>query len=123
YAGYAVAASLFLALPATLLRGEHIRVTLLLERLPRRGRAALEWWCLLAGTALSLILSWFALRPGWGSHGTRAVSPGADVTPLWLPQLAMAVGCVGLALAFVQALLGRWRGADLLAPAAAARTE
>jgi TRAP-type C4-dicarboxylate transport system permease small subunit len=123
YAGYAIAASLFLALPATLLRGEHIRVTLLLERLPARGRAVLEWWCLLAGTALSLYLSWYALRLVWVSHATHDVSPGADVTPLWMPQLAMAVGCAGLTLAFVQALWHRWRGADLLAPSTAARTE
>jgi len=123
YAGYAIAASLFLALPATLLRGEHIRVTLVLERLPVRGRAALEWWCLLAGTALSLYLSWYAARLVWVSHITHDISPGADVTPLWIPQTAMAVGCLGLTLAFVQAVLHRWRGADLLAPGTAARTE
>lgn len=123
YAGYAIAASLFLALPATLLRGEHIRVTLVLERLPAAGRAALEWWCLLAGTALSLYLSWYALRLVWVSHVTHDISPGADVTPLWIPQLAMAVGCAGLTLAFLQALSSRWRGTDLLAPADAARTE
>lgn len=123
YAGYAIAASLFLALPATLLRGEHIRVTLLLERLPARGRAALEWWCLLAGTALSLYLSWYAARLVWVSHLTHDISPGADVTPLWIPQTAMAVGCLGLALAFLQAMRARWRGADPFAPASAARTE
>ena len=123
YAGYAIAAALFLALPATLLRGEHIRVTLVLDRLPARGRAALEWWCLLAGTGLSLYLSWYAVRLAWVSHATHDISPGADVTPLWIPQLAMALGCLGLTLAFLQAVLGRWRGADPLAQATAARTE
>ena len=123
YAGYAIAASLFLALPATLLRGEHIRVTLVLERLPGWGRAALEWWCLLAGPALSCYLSWYAARLVWVSRVTHDVSPGADVTPLWIPQTAMAVGCAGLALAFLQVVLHRWRGTDLLAPGAAARTE
>ena len=34
YAGYAIAAALFLALPGTLQKGEHIRVTLLLQRVP-----------------------------------------------------------------------------------------
>jgi TRAP-type C4-dicarboxylate transport system permease small subunit len=100
YAGYAIAASLFLALPAPL-----------------------EWWCLLAGTALSLYLSWYAARLVWVSHLTHDISPGADVTPLWIPQMAMAVGCLGLTLAFLQAVLHRWHGADLLAPATAARTE
>jgi TRAP-type C4-dicarboxylate transport system permease small subunit len=59
----------------------------------------------------------------WVSHLTHDVSPAADVTPLWIPQTAMAVGCLGLTLAFLQAVLHRWHGADLLAPGTAARTE
>ena len=39
YAGYAIAAALFLALPVTFQRSEHIRVTLLLERASPRWRA------------------------------------------------------------------------------------
>ena len=27
-------------------------------------------------------------------------SPGADASPLWIPQVAMALGCVGFAIAF-----------------------
>ncbi len=38
YAGYAIAAALFFALPATLQNGDHIRVTLVLDRLPKRVR-------------------------------------------------------------------------------------
>jgi TRAP-type C4-dicarboxylate transport system permease small subunit len=123
YAGYAIAAALFLALPATLLQGEHIRVTLLLERLPVRWRGALEWWCLLSAFALSAYLTWFAVRLVWVSHATHDVSPAADATPLWIPQLAMALGCAGLAVGFLHALIGRWQGRDLIAPAAAAHTE
>jgi TRAP-type C4-dicarboxylate transport system permease small subunit len=123
YAGYAIAASLFLALPSTLLRGEHIRVTLLLERLPLRWRAAFEWWCLAAAFAMALYLAWFSAQLVWVSYATHDVSPAADATPLWIPQLAMALGCAGFALAFLQALVARWRGEDLVAPAAAAHTE
>ena len=123
YAGYAIAASLFLALPSTLLRGEHIRVTLLLERLPRRWRGALEWWSLGAAAALASYLAWFAIRLVWVSRTTHDVSPAADATPLWIPQLAMAMGCAGFALAFLHALIARWHGRDLVAPPAAAHTE
>ena len=42
YAGYAIAAALFLALPGTLQKGEHIRVTLLLQRLPVAGQAVMQ---------------------------------------------------------------------------------
>ena len=123
YAGYAIAAALFLALPSTLLKGEHIRVTLLLERAPERLRQGLEWWSLGAALALSAYMAWFALRLVWVSYTTHDVSPAADASPLWVPQLAMALGCTGFALAFAQALLGRWKGRDLIAAGHAAHTE
>jgi TRAP-type C4-dicarboxylate transport system permease small subunit len=123
YAGYAIAAALFLALPGTLVRGEHIRVTLLLERMPPRVRAAFEWWCLAAAAALSVYLAWFSVRLAWVSWATHDISPAADVTPLWIPQLSMALGCAGLALAFLHALAGRWRGRTVIATPASAHTE
>lgn len=110
YAGYAIAAALFLALPGTLKQGEHIRVTLLLERAPARLRSALEAWCLAAGLALAGALAWYAWRLVWVSRLTHDVSPSSDATPLWLPQLAMAAGCTGLALAMADAAWHRWRG-------------
>lgn len=112
YAGYAIAAALFLALPGTLQRGEHIRVTLVLQRLPAGWRAAAEWWCLVAAAALSIGLAWFAVKLVWVSRLTNDVSQGSDATPLWIPQLAMALGCIGLAVGFVDALVCRLRGQD-----------
>lgn len=121
YAGYAIAAALFLALPGTLRSGEHIRVTLLLQRLPQRGRRVLEFWCLGAAALLSLLLAVFAGKLVWVSWLTHDVSPMSDATPLWLPQLGMALGCVGLALAFVDALLEQtFTGAAFTAATAAA---
>jgi len=110
YSGYAIAAALFLAMPGTLQRGEHIRVTLLLQRLPARLRAVLEWWCLGAGAALTLALAVYAVRLVWVSFETHDISQGSDATPLWLPQVGMALGCVGLAVAFVDATLARGLG-------------
>jgi len=111
YAGYAIAAALFLALPGTLQRGEHIRVTLVLQRLPARVRAVVEWGCGAAGIALSVALAWYAARLVWLSYTTHDVSQGSDATPLWQPQLAMALGCAGLAVAMADALVGRSLGA------------
>lgn len=110
YAGYAIAAALFLALPQTLRRQEHIRVTLLLEKLPPRGRAALEAWSLAAGLALAVFLAVYAVRLVWQSYALHDVSQGADATPLWIPQVAMALGCAGFALSMADALVSRWRG-------------
>ncbi len=110
YAGYAIAAALFLALPQTLRRQEHIRVTLLLERCGPRLRSALEMWSLLAGVALATYLAYYAVRLVLVSRQMHDVSQGADATPLWLPQIAMALGCVGLALSMLDALVSRLRG-------------
>jgi TRAP-type C4-dicarboxylate transport system permease small subunit len=107
YAGYAIAAALFLALPMTLQHGDHIRVTLFLEKLPRRGRAVLEYWSLLAGLALAVYFAVFATRLVWISWLTHDISTSADATPLWIPQLAMALGCIGFALSFADALVAR----------------
>lgn len=116
YAGYAIAAALFLALPGTLQRGEHIRVTLLLQRLPRTARQALEAWCLAAGLALTGFLAWYALRMVWVSHATHDISQGSDATPLWLPQIAMALGSVGLFVAFIDAAASRLAGLRFESP-------
>jgi TRAP-type C4-dicarboxylate transport system permease small subunit len=107
YAGYAIAAALFLALPATLQRGEHLRVTLLVQRAPAALRNALEWWCLGAAVALSGLLAWYAVRMTFVSRATHDISQGSDATPLWIPQIAMALGCVGLAVAFADAFVSR----------------
>lgn len=107
YAGFAIAAALFLALPQTLRQGEHIRVTLLLQKAPAALRNALEYFCLGSALALACYLAWFSVRLVLGSYEFHDVSQGADATPLWIPQLSMALGCIGLAVAFADALLAR----------------
>ncbi len=110
YAGYAMAACGFLALAYTFKHGEHIRVSLVLERVGPRLRAALEWFSLAAGTAVAAMLAWYAVRLAWQSHEFDEISQGVDATPLWIPQLSMAFGAVMLLVAladdFVLTTLG-----------------
>jgi TRAP-type C4-dicarboxylate transport system permease small subunit len=110
YAGYAIAAALFLAMPSTLQRGEHIRVSLVLQRLGPRWQGVLEWWSLVAGVVLTAALAGYACRMVWVSSATHDISQGSDATPLWLPQLGMALGCVGLAVALADAAWARATG-------------
>ena len=107
YAGYAIAATLFFALPTALMHGDHIRVTLVLDRLGQRARAGFEWGALIAALGLAVYLAWFAMRAVWLSYITHDVSPAADAT-----QLCMAIGCVVFALAFLDAIVARWRGRE-----------
>ncbi|MDH4428066.1 MAG: TRAP transporter small permease [Acidovorax sp.] len=115
YAGYAIAAALFFALPATLQNGDHIRVTLVLDRLPARSRNFMEWFCLSAALVLTLYIAFYAVRAVWISYITHDISPAADATPLWIPQISMAMGCIGFALAFAHALILRWQGSSFMA--------
>jgi TRAP-type C4-dicarboxylate transport system permease small subunit len=101
YAGYSMAAAGFLALAHTLKHNEHIRVTLLLGRLQGRALHALEMWALSAAVLLSGLFAWYAVRLSWNSHAFNDISTGNDATPLWIPQLAMAVGAVILLIAFL----------------------
>ncbi|MES2889481.1 MAG: TRAP transporter small permease [Pseudomonadota bacterium] len=112
YAGYSIAAALFLALPDTLRRGDHIRVTLLLQQVPAKVRNLLEYWSLGAGLALAAYMTWFACRLVWMSHTYNDVSQGADATPLWIPQMAMALGCIGFAVSMADALVARVQGRE-----------
>lgn len=105
YAGYLMAASGFLALAHTLKRGEHIRVTLLLASLTGRWRRGLELWALGFATLLSVMFAWYACRLAWQSHSFHDISTASDATPLWIPQIGMAVGAVILAIAFIDELV------------------
>ena len=113
YAGYCMAAAGFLALAHTLKRGEHIRVTLILEHLPPGPRRALELWALGVATLLAALFAYYSVRLSWQSWDFHDVSTGNDATPLWIPQLTMALGAVVLCLAFVDELVLEWRGARL----------
>jgi TRAP-type C4-dicarboxylate transport system permease small subunit len=110
YAGYCMAASGFLALAHTLKRGDHIRVTLILEHVGVRAQRGLELWALGAATLLAALFAYFSVRLAFQSWQFNDVSTGNDATPLWIPQLAMAAGTVVLLVAFVDDFVLELRG-------------
>ena len=110
YAGYAMAAAGFLALAHTLKRNEHIRVTLVLGMLTGRARRGLELWSLSVAVLLSGLFAWFAARLVWQSIEFHDISTGNDATPLWIPQLAMALGTLVLFIAIVDEWVLEARG-------------
>ena len=110
YAGYSMAAAGFLALAHTLKRNEHIRVTLLLGRLKGRAEHALQLWALSVAVLLGALFAYYSVRLAWQSHVFNDVSTGTDATPLWMPQIAMAVGMVVLFIALVDEWVLEWRG-------------
>jgi TRAP-type C4-dicarboxylate transport system permease small subunit len=124
YAGYCMAAAGFLALAHTFRRGEHIRVSLVLEH-AGAARPWLERLCLALALFASGLLAWYSVHLAWQSHTFNDVSTANDATPLWIPQIGMALGSVLLAVAFLDAFAGAWRAGHVTpaAPAAPSHIE
>jgi TRAP-type C4-dicarboxylate transport system permease small subunit len=111
YAGYCMAAAGFLALAHTFKKGEHIRVTLVLEHVTGTAHRALELWALAAGTVLAALFAFYSVRLAIQSWQFNDISTANDATPLWIPQATMAVGTVILFIAMIDELVREWRGA------------
>jgi TRAP-type C4-dicarboxylate transport system permease small subunit len=110
YAGYCMAASGFLALAHTLKRGEHIRVTVLISRFNGAWLKGIELWALGMATFLACLMAYYSIRLSWQSYTFHDISTSNDATPLWIPQIAMAVGTLVLAIAFIDELVLEWLG-------------
>ena len=124
YAGYCMAGAGFLALAHTLKRGEHIRVTLILERLTGTAHRALTLWTFAAGAVLAMLFAWYSTRLAWQSFDFHDISTANDATPLWIPQLTMAVGTVIFAIALIDELVLEIRGErKVVVPSEALRNE
>ncbi|MEM5500374.1 TRAP transporter small permease [Ahrensia kielensis] len=102
FAAWGLSASIFLALPATLIHGDHIRVTSLRQRLsPRLGHIA----DILAAAFATLMMGWVAgsifsyVLESWSYN---ELSQGVVAVPLWIPQSAMVLGSALFAVAFAE---------------------
>jgi TRAP-type C4-dicarboxylate transport system permease small subunit len=122
YAGYLMAGAGFLALAHTFRRGEHIRVTLLLHALPARARHAFELWSLAAATCLAALIAFYSARLAWQSRVFNDISTASDATPLWIPQIGMALGTLIFFVALLDAFVGALRGGAVGSAATAAST-
>ena len=110
YAGYMMAATGFLALAHTLKKGDHIRVTLLISWLEGGWKRGFELWALSAACALATLSAIYSAKLAWQSYAFHDISTGNDATPLWLPQLSMALGTLVLAIAFIDEFVLELRG-------------
>ena len=105
YAGYFMAAAGFLALAHTLKRGDHIRVTLVINAVKGRFKKAMEIWALAAAVALSGLFAYYSVKLSVNSFQFNDISTGNDATPLWIPQISMGLGAVVLLIAFIDELV------------------
>jgi TRAP-type C4-dicarboxylate transport system permease small subunit len=106
YSGYAMAASSFLALAYTFGEKGHIRVALLLNRLPPAPHRLVELWCLLVASICTGYLAFYAVKLTWLSWRFEERSEGADAILIWIPQSIMAFGATVFFICVLHALIG-----------------
>lgn len=103
--GFAMAASTFLALPWTFKSGDHIRVSVVLQKLPPRARYFTEIWCLLFAMVCIGLLARSTARMFIESYEINDLSTGIVPIPLWIPQASMLLGVSLLFVALSEMLI------------------
>ena len=104
-AGLCLAASTFFGLAHTFRRGGHVRINLIVDRLPQGWRRPVEIFNCLLGTVVVSFLAWHVASLALQSREFNDVSPGLLAMPFWIPQTGVAVGIAALAIAFIDELI------------------
>jgi len=109
--GFFMAASTFLGLAYTFHSGSHIRVNLIVARLPGGAQRAIELWCCGLAAIACAYWCWQSVEMVRVSIEVHDVSPGLMAVPFWIPQIPLALGiallCVALVDQFVRVARGK----------------
>ena len=105
------AASAFLALAYTFRRGELVRVSLVLSKLPPRTRRHAETACLAAALLVVGYTTWAVAKFVYESWQFKELAQGLIQIPIWLPQMSLVIGCAVFLVAVADELLTHLSGA------------
>jgi TRAP-type C4-dicarboxylate transport system permease small subunit len=104
FTGFLLAAASFFALAYTLREGGHIRVVLVVGRLPEKMQKFVEFWCSGFGFAVAFYFCWYTAKLTYESYVYHDLSSGMIAVPLWIPQSAMLLGLLILTIALADEL-------------------
>lgn len=99
--GYLMAAGMTLGLAGTLIERGHVRIDVLLQRMPLRIRVGFHVASVLALVVVSGFYAWGAVALAWDSYELGATDVSELRIPLVLPQGVWAAGLVLMLLAAV----------------------
>jgi TRAP-type C4-dicarboxylate transport system permease small subunit len=105
-----MAGSAFLGLAVTWRAGAHVRMELIVARVPGAPGRALQALALAVTLAACLYFTVYGARFVRESYSMNDVSQGLLPIPLWIPQLGMIAGLVLMSLAVAESLLDALRG-------------
>lgn len=95
----------FAAFAYALITGAHVRMTILVSRLPSRLRSGCDIFANLMGIGLFALLTYLAVPYFWKSFLIQEIPMAAVETPVWLGKLAMPVGSILMLVAFLIRLM------------------
>ncbi len=105
FAGWLLSATIFFGLAYTFNTGGHIRLTILLGRLPGKIRRYSEIFALLIGLMIVGFLSYYTAFTVYESYDFDDVTDTYLPMPLWIVQMPMALGSAALFLAFLESFV------------------
>jgi len=109
YSAYGLAAIIFLGAGYTLKEKGHIRITLVLNLLPKR-LAALVTALASSGTLFFIgYLTWQLYRMTASAHRYGSTSGTLTATPIWIPQAIVVIGAGFFALQMLAEALRAWQ--------------
>jgi TRAP-type C4-dicarboxylate transport system permease small subunit len=103
--GYMLVVITFLSLSACHVHGSFHQVEFVQARLSPRARSISQLIFGLLALAASILLAWQFIRLERSSWRFGEVAPSYLATPLWLPQLPMAIGMIALAFSLVRTII------------------
>ncbi|AZB65707.1 TRAP transporter small permease [Cereibacter sphaeroides] len=112
-AGYFMGTCFLLASGSALKGGSHVRVTALLESMPRAVGRTLEFAACLVGLAICAYMSWALIEMAWLSAQRGSTAATSFRVPLVYPQAALATGATILTLQCLAQILRLLRGEEL----------
>jgi TRAP-type C4-dicarboxylate transport system permease small subunit len=99
--GYLLVIMTFCGAGYSLRSGALLRIEFILFALPRRARAVVDVVYDLLAIAVTSTLLYELVRLVWSTWERKMVAATLIETPLWIPQLAMPLGCAILLVAFM----------------------
>jgi len=105
FAGWLLSATIFFGLAYTFNTGGHIRLTLVLSKLPEKIRKVFEIFALLVGICIVAFIAYYTSYTVYESFDFGDVSDTYLPMPLWIVQMPMAIGSIFLLFACIDNLL------------------
>ena len=105
FAAWSMAASVFLALPATFMANGHIRVTIIFNAFGPVVKRVLDVISTVIAVAVLAWGTWYVGEYVYESYIYHDVSQGIVAVPLWIPQCAMLVGVLLMTVALIEHLI------------------